>query len=264
MPPRRSLVDPSRRARGAPLAARFATVMAAKLAGIGITLAGGHPVVAALGDGRRGAERVRSSATATERGQQPADLRHPQRQESARGSYLRLVQGREADQRAGQPHKPEQNVGAPLVADLKPPAAQQPRQRPLHHIAVPGQLVAGLDPAPGDPGRDPPPAQRPTAAWVVVPLSPWSLAGRPRGRPGQPRGPLTGGTASTICSSSIESWVSAADSPTASGVAPRSTSRWYLEPGLPRSVGLGPVIAPPVGRGPARIPAVAMIASVAW
>jgi hypothetical protein len=30
------------------------------------------------------------------------------------------------------------------------------------------------------------------------PLSPWSLAGRLRGCPGRPRGPLTGATASTI------------------------------------------------------------------
>jgi hypothetical protein len=120
---------------------------------------------------------------------------------------------------------------------------------------VPAQLVAGLDPALGDPGRDPPPAQRPTAARVVVPLSPWSLAGRLRGRPGQPRGPLTGGTASTICSSSMESWVLAADSPTASGMPPRSTSRWYLEPGLPRSVGLGPVSSPPFGAHAERVQA---------
>jgi hypothetical protein len=72
-----------------------------------------------------------------------------------------------------------------------------------------------------------------------------SLAGRLRGRPGQPRGPLTGGTASTIGSSSMESWVLAADSPTASGMSPRSTSRWYLEPGLPRSIGFGMVSSPP-------------------
>ena len=36
----------------------------------------------------------------------------------------------------------------------------------------------------------------------------------------------------------------AADSPTASGMPHRSVSRWYLDPGLPRSTGLGPVRAP--------------------
>jgi hypothetical protein len=48
-------------------------------------------------------------------------------------------------------------------------------------------------------------------------------------------------------SSSIESWVLAADRPTARGMPRRSTSRWYLLPGLPRSVGLGPVSSPPLG-----------------
>jgi hypothetical protein len=91
------------------------------------------------------------------------------------------------------------------------------------------------------------PTRSHSASWRT-PLSPWSLAGRLRGRPGWPRGPLTGGTASTIGSSSVESWVLAADRPTASGMPRRSTSRWYLEPGLPRSVGFGPVSSPPVWR----------------
>ena len=61
------------------MAALFATVMAATLAGMGITLLVTQSwlrwvmVDAAL------IAFWRSSATATERGQQPADLRHPQR-----------------------------------------------------------------------------------------------------------------------------------------------------------------------------------------
>jgi hypothetical protein len=39
----------------------------------------------------------------------------------------------------------------------------------------------------------------------------------------------------------------AADSPTASGIPPASTSRWYLEPGLPRSTGFAPVNSPDAG-----------------
>jgi hypothetical protein len=54
------------------------------------------------------------------------------------------------DQRAGQLHEPEQDVGAPLVTDLQPPVAHQPRQRPLDHIAVAAKLVARLDTAAGD------------------------------------------------------------------------------------------------------------------
>ena len=65
-------------------------------------------------------------------------------------SWLRLVQLLEADQRAPQLHKPKQDVGAPLVADLQAPAAQQPRQRPLHDLPVAAELVAWLDTAAGD------------------------------------------------------------------------------------------------------------------
>jgi hypothetical protein len=50
-----------------------------------------------------------------------------------------------------------------------------------------------------------------------------------------------------MASSSSKSWVLAADRPTASGIPRRSTSRWYLAPGLPRSTGLGPVSAPTLG-----------------
>jgi hypothetical protein len=107
---------------------------------------------------------------------------------------VRRVQGVEADECAGQVEEPEQDVRAPLVADLQPPVADQPRQRPLHHVPVAAQPLARLDAAPGDPGRDAARAQRQTAARVVCPpLSQCSLAGRLRGRPGRPRGPLTGG-----------------------------------------------------------------------
>jgi hypothetical protein len=75
-------------------------------------------------------------------------------------------------------------------------------------------------------------------------LSVCSLAGRLRGRPGRPRGPLTGATASMSCSSSIESWVLAADRRTASGIPVASISRWYLDPGLPRSTGFAPTSSP--------------------
>lgn len=77
------------------------------------------------------------------------------------------------------------------------------------------------------------------------PLSPWSLAGRSRGRPGFARGPMMGGIASTRGSSWVESWALAAQSRTAKGMPFRSTTRWYVEPTLPRSVGFGPVCSPP-------------------
>ena len=90
-------------------------------------------------------------------------------------------QGVEADECAGQVEDPEQDNRAPLVADLQPPVADQPRQRPS-----------------------------PTYRWRP---SRW-LGSMPR----------------------------------------RSTSRWYLEPGLPRSVGFGPVRQPPVWRARSSCP----------
>jgi hypothetical protein len=86
--------------------------------------------------------------------------------------------------------------------------------------------------------------RRSEASWA---LSAWSLAGRLRGRPGFPRGPLKAGMASTRGSNWVESWALAAESRTAKGMPWRSTTRWYLEPGLPRSVGFGPVCSPPFG-----------------
>jgi hypothetical protein len=83
----------------------------------------------------------------------------------------------EADQHARQLHEPQHDVGAPLVAHLQAPVAHQPRQRPLHHIAVAAQPLAGLDATPGDPGRDPASAQRPPATWVVVTLVAVQLGG---------------------------------------------------------------------------------------
>ncbi len=57
-------------------------------------------------------------------------------------------------------------------------------------------------------------------------------------------------TASTSGSSSCESWVLAADNPTASGRPVASISRWYLEPALPRSTGFAPVSSPHAAPAP--------------
>ena len=75
--------------------------------------------------------------------------------------------------------EPKQDLGVSLVADLQPPVADQPRQRPLHHVPVAAQPLVRLDAAPGDPGRDAGPAQRQTAARVVVPLVAMQLCPQP-------------------------------------------------------------------------------------
>jgi hypothetical protein len=80
-------------------------------------------------------------------------------------------------------------------------------------------------------------------------MSPCSLAGRFRGRPGLPLGPMIDGIASMSGSTWVPSWTLAAERRTASGIPVRSTTTWYLEPGLPRSVGFGPVCSLPFWRG---------------
>jgi hypothetical protein len=65
---------------------------------------------------------------------------------------------------AGQVKEAQQEVGVSLVADLQSPVAYQPRQRPLHHVAVAAELVARLDPAAGDAWGDATAAQHLPAA----------------------------------------------------------------------------------------------------
>jgi len=104
------------------------------------------------------------------------------------GHARRPHQRLEADQRARQVEERQHDVGASLVADLQPPIADQPRQRPLHHIPVPAEPLARLDPASGDPGDDPASTQRPPAARVVIPLVTVELGG-PLARPTRPTPP---------------------------------------------------------------------------
>jgi hypothetical protein len=94
-------------------------------------------------------------------------------------------------------HQPQQDVGAPFVA---PAAAGSRPATPATAPPRPGDSPsAGWTQChAGRSAGDPASTQRSTAAQIVVTLSPCSLAGRLRGRPGRPRGPLTGGTASSV------------------------------------------------------------------
>jgi hypothetical protein len=113
---------------------------------------------------------------------------------------------------------PKQDVGAPLVADLQPPAAHQPRQRPPDHVAVTAELIARLDAAAGDARGDAAAAQRPAAAGAVVGLVQVELVGPPPWPPWLSPTPLDRRhRIATTASSSIESWVLAADRQAARG-----------------------------------------------
>ena len=83
-------------------------------------------------------------------------------------------------------------------------------------------------------------------------LSPCSLTGRFRGRPGRLRGPMIAGIASTSGRSWVASWALAGERRTASGMPCWSTTRWYFDPGLPRSTGFGPICSPPFCLGRSR------------
>jgi hypothetical protein len=62
-----------------------------------------------------------------------------------------------------------------------------------------------------------------------------------------------GSTASMSSSKTIESWMFAAVSVTASGIALGSETRWRLVPFFALSVGLLPVFGPPFGGDGSRI-----------
>jgi hypothetical protein len=107
---------------------------------------------------------------------------------------------------------------------------------------MPAESLLGLDTTTGDPGGNSPTAQVRAAARMVITLVRVEF-GRRRGRP-TPR-PFTAGAASSSGSNSLLSCVFAADSNAASGTPAASTKMWYFDPGLPRSVGFGPVSSPP-------------------
>jgi hypothetical protein len=140
--------------------------------------------------------------------------------------------------------------GATLVADLKPAEAVEPRERALHPPAVPSEPPARFDAASGDARRGAASSRRPPTARIVVTLSACRFTGRLRGRPRRWRGGRNGGSASTVSSGLRASCALEPEIVTASGVPWRSTTRWRLVPGLPRSVGSLPVASPP--REPAR------------
>ena len=134
------------------------------------------------------------------------------------------------------------DVRASLVPDRQPLELVQPGEVSLHHppirpsrslISIPRRAIRGMI-------RRARNARRLTPK--SYPLSACSFAGRFR-RP--PRAVLIAGIASSSGSSSGESCRFAPVSFTASGIPCRSAARWRFVPGLPRSVGFGPVCWPP-------------------
>ena len=138
-----------------------------------------------------------------------------------------------------------------VVAQAEALEPQQPGDGALDDPAVSAELGLVLDPAAGDPDLDPAPVQVPPAAGVVVALvgvqllgpasGPAGVGGGGRGRRG-----WCPAAARTACCRGC--WPPRAGR--AAEARWRRQSRWYLEPGLPRSVGFGPVSSPPFSPAP--------------
>ncbi len=136
------------------------------------------------------------------------------------------------------------DVGPSLVADGEATKLGEPRQRSLDDPPATSQPLTGLDPAPGDAGLDAAAGQRLTTAAVVVGLVGVGLRGTLARRSQHER---IGGMASTTASSIRLSWTFAPVSFRARGMPFASVTMWRFVPGLPRSVGFGPVAGPPFG-----------------
>jgi hypothetical protein len=113
----------------------------------------------------------------------------------------------------------------------------QPGEGALDHPADLAQPGAVGDAASGDHGFD---AELPQQAAVLVEVVAPVGVQPPGSATGRPRTPRIGGTASSSGISSVTSCRLPPVSGTASGVPWRSTIRWCLEPGRPRSTGEGP------------------------
>src|SRR5260221_11850053 len=75
-----------------------------------------------------------------------------------------------ADERAAQGKERLVDVGAALVAHLEAAETVEPRQRALHHPAIPSEALARLDAPASNAGDDAAGTQCPSAARIVIAL----------------------------------------------------------------------------------------------
>lgn len=151
-----------------------------------------------------------------------------------------MVEGGEAGRESGEGFV---DVGASLVTDGQAPEAVEPGVGSLDDPAVPPELLAAVDPAPSDAGYDPPGAALlATGAGVVglvgmklVGTAAWATA--PAVSHGRDRIEGRGHHYAFVAVGPVKV--------KPRGVPRASTTRWRLVPGLPRSVGFGPVAEPP-------------------
>lgn len=152
-------------------------------------------------------------------------------------------------QAGGEPMEHLEDVEPALVTDGEPPEPGELGQRALDHPTMPAELLGAVDPAPRDPRTDASPATGATAPVAVVALVGVELAGA-AARPSPPR--PTGGTAPRGGLRSRLSYTFTAPGRSASRTPPASAIPCRSEPGLPRSVGFGPLSSPSFPAGTRR------------
>ncbi len=141
------------------------------------------------------------------------------------------------------------DVEPALVADGEAAEAAHPSQRALDDPPMPAQLSAVLDPAAGEARPDPAAPASIAAAPMVVGLVPVQLV-RPATRPARPARHGRDGVEQVLEGHAVVDVGPGQQE--ASGTPPRPVTRWRLVPGLPRSVGFGPVSSPPFSPGTRR------------
>src|SRR5829696_3501481 len=128
------------------------------------------------------------------------------------------------------------DILAVLIADREPAVLRKPGQCALHNPPVSSQSLTGFDAPPGDAWSYAPLSQGFSATREVVAFVGVELLGTLPPSAGTATRPLIGSIASTASSSTLESWMFAALSTTASGMPPRSATRWRFVPAFPLSV----------------------------
>lgn len=139
------------------------------------------------------------------------------------------------------------DVGAAFVADPETAELVPPGDRAFHHPPQTAEAGVVVGAAAGQPRLDALDVQHHLAEVGVI-----RLVGRHRVGAAT-RGadlPRTGGIASTSGRSMVPAWTLAAVTTATIGVPSASVRMWCLLPGLPRSVGFGPVASPPQPHAP--------------
>ena len=134
------------------------------------------------------------------------------------------------------------DVEPPLVADCEPSRLVEPCEAAFDHPPMAAEFLTGLDATSGDAGLDLAVQARSAPTPVIVGFVGVQLV---RPTAWRPRFPATEGTALSRSSNGTLSCTLAPVRRNASRMPRRSVIRCRLVPSLPRSVGFGPVAAPP-------------------